>query len=100
MHSTMPTNLWEFLMTFENGERFPLAVVMIVFGTMALVITVAVIAFTIRSMHKHRLDDALKRELVDRGMNADEIERIVAARVGCRTIKNVADFAAGEPQRH
>jgi hypothetical protein len=95
-----PTNLWEFLSSFDAGERFPLVVVMIMFGTMALVLIVAIIAFTTRSMCKHRLDDALKRELVDRGMNAEEIEQIVAARVGCRTIKNVAGFAAGAPQLH
>jgi len=92
-----PSNLWEFLSSFDAGERFPLAVVLIVFGTMALVLTVAIIAFTARSMCKHRLDDALKRELVDRGMNAEEIERIVVARVGSRTMKHVAEFAAGEP---
>jgi hypothetical protein len=96
MHSP-PTNLWEFLMNFDAGERFPLVIVMITFGTIALVFTVAIIAFAIRSMYKHRLDDALKRELVDRGMSVEEIERIVAARVGCRTIKDVAKFAAGEP---
>lgn len=79
---TVPTNLWQFLMTFDAGERFPLVVVMIVFGTVALVLIVGIIALAVRSMHKHRLDDALKRDLVDRGMDADEIERIVRARRG------------------
>ena len=77
-----PTNVWQFLMTIDADERFPLAVVAIVFGTLLLVAFVAIIAGTIRSMHKHRLDDALKRELIERGMEAEEIERIVSARRG------------------
>ncbi len=80
--SIMPNNLWQFLMTFDAGERFPLAVVIIVFGTMLLIAIVAIVAGTIRSIHRHRLDDALKRELVERGMDAEEIERIVGAKRG------------------
>ena len=48
----------------------------------ALVLIAGIVAGTIRSMHKHRLDDALKRELVDRGISAEEIEWIVKARKG------------------
>jgi hypothetical protein len=79
-----PTNLWEFLMTFDPSMRFPLVIVSIVFGTMALVAIFGIVAGTMQSMHRHRLDDALKRELVDRGMEADEIERIVRARSGAK----------------
>ncbi len=77
--SAAPDNLWQFLMTFDAGERFPLVVVMIVFGTLALIVIVGIVATTVKSMHRHRLDDALKRELIDRGMEAEEIERIVGA---------------------
>jgi signal transduction histidine kinase len=84
-----PGNLWEFLMTFDASMRFPLIIVSIVFGTILLVIVAGIIAGTVNSMHKHRLDDALKRELVDRGMSAEEIERIVRVRSGT-TSKPVA----------
>lgn len=77
-----PSNLWEFLMTFDPSMRFPLVIVSIVFGTVLLVIIVVIVATTITSVHKHRLEDALKRELVDRGMSAEEIERIVKAHRG------------------
>ena len=33
-----------------------------------------------RKHNKNRLDDALKRELLDRGMSADEIATVVRAR--------------------
>jgi hypothetical protein len=96
MHMAAPSNLWEFLMTFDAGERFPLVITMIVFGTTALVFIVGIVAITLKSMHKHRLDDALKRELVDRGMSAEEIERIVAVRVGSRARANDAKFVPSE----
>ena len=78
--NTAPGNLWEYLMTFNAGERFPLTVVIIVFGSIALVFTVGILSHTIKSMHRSRMEDALKRELVDRGMSAEEIERIIQAR--------------------
>lgn len=79
-----PSNLWEFIQPIQPGDRFALAVVLIVFGTIALVLIVGIIAATLRSVQKHRLDDALKRELVDRGMNATEIDQIVRVRSGAR----------------
>jgi hypothetical protein len=40
-------------------------------------VTIVIIAMTIQRMHRSRLDDALKRDLVERGFSADEIARIV-----------------------
>jgi hypothetical protein len=77
MHTAMPTGFYEFLMTFDEAHRFPLMVVMIMGGTMALMFLSVVVALTVRSMYKHRLNDALKRELVERGLSGEEIERIV-----------------------
>ena len=78
--NAMPSNLWEFLMTFDADMRFPLVICAMIFGGTALVALVGIISHTIHTIHKNRLDDALKRELVDRGMTAGEIERIVRAR--------------------
>jgi SOS response regulatory protein OraA/RecX len=46
-----------------------------------IVITVAV-SKTICRVQKNRLEDSLKRELVDRGFSVEEIERIVQASAG------------------
>ena len=48
------------------------------FGSVAGVLTG--IATQIRKYGNHRQDIDFKRELVDRGLSADEIERIVEAR--------------------
>jgi hypothetical protein len=59
------------------GDRAP-AVVMVVVAGVSLIIVVAGIASkTACRIHKARLEDTLKRELVDRGFSADEIAKIV-----------------------
>lgn len=81
MINAAPSNVWEFLTSFDAGDRFPLVIVIIVFGVMGLVFTVGIIAFTIRSIQKNRLDDALKRELLDRGMSAEEIALVIRTKL-------------------
>ena len=41
-------------------------------------------------MHRHWLDDALKRELVDRCMSAEEVEQIIRAHIGAAGHKRPA----------
>ena len=57
----------------DSGERTGLMVLSVV----AVVTIIVILAVTIYSMHKNRLDDSLKRELLDRGMSADEIATIM-----------------------
>jgi hypothetical protein len=59
-----------------SGERTGLLVLSIV----AFVFIVTVVFCTIYAMHKNRLEDSLKRELLDRGMSADEIATVIRAR--------------------
>jgi hypothetical protein len=47
---------------------------------MAIVSAIAIISTLIYRIHKNRQEVALKRELLDRGMSADEIATIVNAR--------------------
>jgi hypothetical protein len=58
------------------GER----VSVILLGACALIMVVMMISGTIYGMHKNRLDDALKRELLERGMSADEIATVIGAK--------------------
>ena len=57
---------------------FNMIVLIVLFGSVAGVMTG--IASQIRKYGCHRQDVDFKRELVDRGLSADEIERIVQAK--------------------
>ena len=57
---------------------FNMIVLIVLFGSGAGVLTT--IATQIRKYGCHRQDIDFKRELVDRGLSATEIERIIAAR--------------------
>jgi len=64
--------------SLQSPERFGLAF----FAMIAIVIIVITVFATIYKMHKNRLEDSLKRELLDRGMSASEIAMVVRARPG------------------
>lgn len=57
---------------------FNMIVLIVLFGSLAGVLTG--IAAQIRKYGSHRHDIEFKRELVDRGLSAEEIERIIKAR--------------------
>lgn len=76
----VPSSFWEWQAALSAGERFDTMVL----GALSLTFVVAVVFLTIYKMHKNRLDDALKRELLDRGMTAEEIVSIIRARPACR----------------
>ena len=59
---------------------FNMIVLVVLFGSVAGVL--GGIAPQIRKYGCHRQDVDFKRELVDRGLSADEIERIIQARPG------------------
>jgi hypothetical protein len=60
------------------GEPFNMLVLLMLIGTLGGV--VATIAKQIRKWACHRQELEFKRELLDRGMGADDIERVVRAR--------------------
>jgi hypothetical protein len=73
---SVPGNFWEWTSSLGPGERFPL----LVLGGFAVIFIITLVACTMYAMHKNRLNDQLKRELLDRGMSADEIATIVNAK--------------------
>jgi hypothetical protein len=77
-------NLWEWLAPIDADSRFALCVVMVVMGLAALVLIVSIVARTVSMIQRARLEDALKRELLDRGMSANEIAQVVEASAGPR----------------
>ena len=74
MHAT-PTNFWEWMSRVAAGDVTAIVVITI----FAVVGIVAILSVTVYRIHKNRLDDTLKRELLDRGLTADEIATIVNA---------------------
>jgi len=60
-------------------ERFALLIVGIGCATGVICTIVACLSTTINSLHRRRTELALKRELVDRGMSAEEIAQIIEA---------------------
>jgi len=77
--SPASNTLWEWLAGIQPDERFALCAVLVVFGTVALIFIVAIIGQAVRSIYQGRLEDTLKRDLLDRGLAAEEITKILAA---------------------
>jgi hypothetical protein len=83
---TAPSQFWEWLNALSRGE----GLIVIVVGMFVLVMAIIFICGTVYKMHKNRLEDALKRELLERGMSADEIATVIGAkpsRTGARGLR-------------
>lgn len=72
MQST-PSSFWEWTAALSPGDRMGL----LFFSLIALVAMVSIVGGFIYHIHKNRLDDALKRELLERGMSAEEIVAVM-----------------------
>ncbi|HEY3393857.1 MAG TPA: hypothetical protein VGK58_14190 [Lacipirellulaceae bacterium] len=75
---SVPGGFWAWTDALDSGQRTG----MIAMSIVAIVFVTAILTITIYKMHKNRLEDALKRELLDRGMSADEIATVVRAKPG------------------
>ena len=72
---SVPNTLWDVFTQMDSSDLVGLAAI-----AMVLICVVAgIIARTAYRMHKNRLEDSLKRELVDRGFSADEVVNILGA---------------------
>jgi hypothetical protein len=89
--NSVPGSFWEWLAALDSGERTGLTVMTIA----AFVFVVWMVLVTLYKIHKNRLDDALKRELLDRGMSADEIATVVRAQPqqGCSINSSSAEIS-------
>ena len=74
--SSVPGDFWQWTASLQSGERVALLIV----AVFALVFIVTMVLGTIYKMHKSRLEDTLKRELLERGMSAEEIATVVGAK--------------------
>jgi hypothetical protein len=62
---------------FDREQRF--VVVIVVIGcVLVLAVTLAgILAGVMTTMHKRRTEESLKRDMLDRGMSADEIVKVI-----------------------
>ena len=63
----------------EAEHRFVLLLVAVGCLTFVITLIAALIAGTMRKMRQAKLDDALKREMIERGMSAEEIAEVIQA---------------------
>ena len=75
MHS-ISGDFWSWFSKFNAEDITGFIAVVLVFSVAA----VAVICLTVYLVHKNRTEIALKRELLDRGLTADEIATVVSAK--------------------
>jgi len=72
---SLHVDFWTWISKFNGEDLTGLIAVVLVFGVAA----VAVVCFTFYFVHKTRAEHALKRDLLDRGMSAEEIATIIRA---------------------
>jgi hypothetical protein len=72
------TDPWaEFFFGLDQDKRFVLLIVGIGCATGIVISLVGIISGMISTMHRGRLECDLKQEMLDRGMSAEEIARVV-----------------------
>ncbi|HVT26726.1 MAG TPA: hypothetical protein VHE81_01800 [Lacipirellulaceae bacterium] len=72
----IPSSFWQWISTLNSDD---LAGVLIC-GAVVCLAAIGTVCITIYAIHKNRTEDALKRELLDRGVSADEIATIIGAK--------------------
>jgi xanthine/uracil permease len=76
--NSVPQNVWDRIPQMSPGDLTEI-LFMVVVGVVA---AIAIIGGVVYAIHKNRLENALKRELLDRGLSADEIATVVSAKAG------------------
>jgi hypothetical protein len=78
--SPVVQNTWvDVLMSIDSEQRWLLLVIAIGCAVGLILGFVALVMSGISSIQKQRAELALKREMLDRGMSADEIATVIAA---------------------
>ena len=70
------TDTWQGI---KPEERFPLLIVAIGCATGVICTIVVFTSSTINSIHRRRLEAEMKRDMIERGMTADDISKIIEA---------------------
>jgi len=71
------TSGWDLFTNFSPDQRFALVIIVVGCATAIIISTVGIVGAIVGATHKRRAEMDMKRELLDRGMNAEDISRIV-----------------------
>jgi hypothetical protein len=69
----------DLLTGLNPNNRFALIVVVVGCATGIICTLITVISSTINSIHHRRVEADMKREMIERGMSADEITKVIEA---------------------
>jgi|RhiMethySRZTD1v2_1073278.scaffolds.fasta_scaffold2846812_1 hypothetical protein len=74
------TDVWtDTFFGIDAKERFPLIIIIVGCATGVICTAIVFLSNTITSIHRRRLEVEMKREMIERGMSAEEIATIIEA---------------------
>ena len=82
----LPPDPWaETVLGFDPEQRFALIIVALGCATGLIITLACVISSALSHAHQRRLEIELKREMLDRGMSAEEVARVIETTVPDQT---------------
>jgi hypothetical protein len=88
MQSVSPHSWTDFFVGLESEQRWLLLVIALGCSIGLILGLVGIVSSTLRSMQHHRAELALKQEMLDRGMSADEIAKVIEATASSATSRS------------
>jgi len=76
--NSAPSSFWQWASSMRSDDLCGLVAIVSVFS----VIAIGIVCASVYRIHKNRLEDSLKRELLDRGMSANEIATVISSKPG------------------
>lgn len=75
----VPSSFWQWLSSLPQHEQSFTFLTFALMVAVTLFLIAAIVSFTVYKIHRNRLNDSLKRELLERGMSSEDIVEIVRA---------------------
>jgi hypothetical protein len=73
----LSTEWTEWSSGFESDQRFVIVLVLVGCATGLVLGLAGIISGTVSSVHRRRVETEMKRDLVERGMSADEVAKVI-----------------------
>ena len=74
--ATEVQSLWS---SFDGEQRFVLTILLIIFSSVIAIVLIGAGCSTWKSVKERQFEADIKRDMLDRGMTAEEIERVMAS---------------------
>ncbi|HMO87163.1 MAG TPA: hypothetical protein PKC18_19820 [Lacipirellulaceae bacterium] len=65
--------------SFDPGQRFVLTIIALGCGTGVIISIAGMVSGLINSIHRRGVEQAMKRDMLERGMSAEEIAQVIEA---------------------